>query len=125
MNFPENLKYTEDSEWIKVDGDVAYVGITDFAQKELGDMVFVDIDTVGETIEGGERFGSIEAVKTVAELLLPVKGEILEFNSALEDDPATINRDAYASWIVKIKVADPAAVNGLMTAEQYKAHIGA
>ncbi|MDE6439560.1 MAG: glycine cleavage system protein H, partial [Bacteroidales bacterium] len=107
------------------DGDVAYVGITDFAQKELGDMVFVDIDTVGETIEGGERFGSIEAVKTVAELLLPVKGEILEFNSALEDDPAAINRDAYASWIVKIKVADPAAVNGLMTADQYKAHIGA
>lgn len=125
MNFPENLKYTEDSEWIKVDGDVAYVGITDFAQKELGDMVFVDIDTVGETVEAGERFGSIEAVKTVAELLLPVKGEILEINSAIEDDPAAINRDAYANWIVKIKMSDPSAVNGLMTADQYKAHIGA
>lgn len=125
MNFPENLKYTEDSEWIKAEGEVAYVGITDFAQKELGDMVFVDIDTVGETIGAGERFGSIEAVKTVAELLLPVEGEILEFNPAIEDDPAAINRDAYGSWIVKIKMTDPSAVNGLMTAEQYKAHIGA
>ncbi len=125
MNFPENLKYTEDSEWIKVDGDVAYVGITDFAQKELGDMVFVDIDTVGETVEAGARFGSIEAVKTVADLLLPVKGEILEFNPAIEENPAAINQDAYANWIVKIKPANAADVNGLMTAAQYKAHIGA
>lgn len=125
MNFPENLKYTEDSEWIKMDGEFALVGITDFAQKELGDMVFVDVDTVGETVAANERFGAIEAVKTVADLLLPVEGEIVELNPAVEEDPANINKDPYGTWIVKIKPSNPAAIDALMSAEAYKKHIGA
>ncbi len=126
MNFPENLKYTEDHEWIKVEGETALVGITDYAQKELGDIVFVDVTTEGETLEAGEAFGNIEAVKTVSELMLPAAGEILELNPALADDPALVNKDPYGQgWIIKVKLSDAAAVASLMDAASYKAKIGA
>lgn len=126
MNFPENLKYTEDHEWIKVEGETALVGITDYAQKELGDIVFVDVTTEGETLGAGEVFGNIEAVKTVSELLLPAAGEILELNPALADDPSLVNKDPYGQgWIVKVKLTDAAAVASLMSAAEYKAKIGA
>ena len=105
MNIPSNVKYSEDHEWLRIEGEVAYVGITDFAQHELGDIVFVDITTEGETLEKGEVFGSIEAVKTVSDLMMPVSGEILEFNEALEDNAAAINSDPYGEgWIIKIKM---------------------
>ncbi len=126
MNFPENLKYTEDHEWIKVEGETALVGITDYAQKELGDIVFVDVTTEGETLGAGEVFGNIEAVKTVSELLLPAAGEILELNPALADDPSLVNKDPYGQgWIIKVKLTDAAAVASLMDAAAYKAKIGA
>lgn len=126
MNFPENLKYTEDHEWIKVEGETALVGITDYAQKELGDIVFVDVTTEGETFGAGEVFGNIEAVKTVSELLLPAAGEILELNPALADDPSLVNKDPYGQgWIIKVKLTDAAAVASLMGAADYKAKIGA
>ncbi len=126
MNFPENLKYTEDHEWIKVEGETALVGITDYAQKELGDIVFVDVTTEGETLSAGEVFGNIEAVKTVSELLLPAAGEILELNPALADDPSLVNKDPYGQgWIIKVKLTDAAAVASLMGAADYKAKIGA
>lgn len=126
MNFPENLKYTEDHEWIKVEGETALVGITDYAQKELGDIVFVDVTTEGETLEAGEAFGNIEAVKTVSELMLPAAGEILELNPALANDPALVNKDPYGQgWIIKVKLSDAAAVASLMDAASYKAKIGA
>ena len=126
MNFPENLKYTEDHEWIKVEGETALVGITDYAQKELGDIVFVDVTTEGETLGAGEVFGNIEAVKTVSELLLPAAGGILELNPALADDPSLVNKDPYGQgWIVKVKLTDAAAVASLMSAAEYKAKIGA
>lgn len=126
MNFPENLKYTEDHEWIKVEGETALVGITDYAQKELGDIVFVDVTTEGETLGAGEVFGNIEAVKTVSELLLPAAGEILELNPALADDPSLVNKDPYGQgWIIKVKLTDAAAVASLMGAADYKAKIGA
>ena len=126
MNFPENLKYTEDHEWIKVEGETALVGITDYAQKELGDIVFVDVTTEGETLGAGEVFGNIEAVKTVSELLLPAAGEILELNPALVDDPSLVNKDPYGQgWIIKVKLTDAAAVASLMDAAAYKAKIGA
>ena len=126
MNFPENLKYTADHEWIKVEGDTALVGITDYAQKELGDIVFVDVTREGETLSAGEVFGNIEAVKTVSELLLPAAGEVLELNPALADNPALVNSDPYGEgWIIKVKLSDPAEVNALMDAAAYKAQIGA
>ncbi|MDE6630914.1 MAG: glycine cleavage system protein GcvH [Bacteroidales bacterium] len=126
MNFPENLKYTADHEWIKVEGDTALVGITDYAQKELGDIVFVDVTSEGETLSSGEVFGNIEAVKTVSELLLPAGGEVLELNPALADNPALVNSDPYGEgWIIKVKLSDPAEVNALMDAAAYKAQIGA
>ena len=126
MYFPENLKYTEDHEWIKVEGETALVGITDYAQKELGDIVFVDVTTEGETLGAGEVFGNIEAVKTVSELLLPAAGEILELNPALADDPSLVNKDPYGQgWIIKVKLTDAAAVASLMDAAAYKAKIGA
>ena len=126
MNFPENLKYTADHEWIKVEGDTALVGITDYAQKELGDIVFVDVTSEGETLSAGEVFGNIEAVKTVSELLLPAAGEVLELNPALADNPALVNSDPYGEgWIIKVKLNDPAEVNALMDAAAYKAQIGA
>ncbi len=126
MNFPEQLKYTADHEWIKVEGDTALVGITDYAQKELGDIVFVDVTSEGETLGAGEVFGNIEAVKTVSELLLPAGGEVLELNPALADNPALVNSDPYGEgWIIKVKLSDPAEVNALMDAAAYKAQIGA
>lgn len=125
MNIPAELKYTKDHEWIRVEGEFAFVGITDFAQSELGEIVYVDVTTEGETIEKDEVFGSIEAVKTVADLLLPVTGEIIELNPELEGSPELVNSDPYGQgWIVKIKVADAAQVAALMDAEAYKAIIG-
>jgi glycine cleavage system H protein len=122
MNIPNNLKYSKDHEWVKVDGDIALVGITDFAQDQLGDIVFVDIQTEGETLNQGEVFGAIEAVKTVADALMPVSGEIIEFNSDLESAPETVNTDPYGKgWMVKIKLSNPSEVNGLLSAEEYKA----
>lgn len=124
MKFPSELKYTEDHEWLKVDGDVAYVGITEFASGELGDIVFVEVETEGETLDREEVFGSIEAVKTVSDLLMPVSGEIIEFNEALEDSPETINKDPYGDgWIIKVKISDKSEVEDLMDAEAYKGFI--
>ncbi len=125
MNIPENLKYTQDDEWVRMEGDIAVVGITDYAQHELGDIVFVDVDCEGDTIEAGEAFGSIEAVKTVADLLMPCTGEVVEFNSALED-ASSINNDPYGEgWIIKFKPANAADVDTLLDAAAYKAKIGA
>lgn len=120
MNVPENLKYSKDHEWLKIDGDTAYVGITDFAQSELGDIVFVEIDTEGETVEAGDVFGTIEAVKTVSDLFMPVSGEILELNAKIDDDPELVNTDPYGDgWLVKIKISDASQVDDLMDAEAY------
>jgi glycine cleavage system H protein len=124
MNLPNNLKYTKDHEWIRVEGEVAYVGITDFAQSELGEIVFVENEKEGETIGANEVFGSIEAVKTVSDLCMPVTGEILEVNAALEDAPELVNNDPYGEgWMIKIAVKDAAELEGLMDAEAYAAFI--
>lgn len=124
MNLPNNLKYTKDHEWIRVEGEVAYVGITDFAQSELGEIVFVENEKEGETIAANEVFGSIEAVKTVSDLCMPVTGEILEINTALEDAPELVNNDPYGEgWMIKITVKDAAELDGLMDAEAYAAFI--
>ena len=124
MNFPQNLKYTSEHEWIRVEGDIAYVGITDYAQEQLGDIVFVDIPTVGETLEANEVFGSIEVVKTVSDLFLPVAGEVFEQNEALEENPELVNKDPYGEgWLIKLKPADLKDVEGLLDAEGYKAVI--
>ena len=124
MLFPESLRYTNDHEWIRLEGDTAYVGITAYAQKELGEIIFVDVDTVGEAIKQGEVFGSIEAVKTVSDLLIPVSGEVLELNPALEDGPELINNSPYEEgWIIKVELSNPAEVDGLMSATDYKAFI--
>lgn len=121
MNVPENLKYTHEHEWIKVDGDTAVVGITDYAQHELGEIVFVEVETVGEKLDAGEVFGTVEAVKTVSELFLPMSGEILDFNSDLENAPELVNDDPYGKgWIVKIKISDVSELEQLLTAEDYK-----
>jgi glycine cleavage system H protein len=121
MNIPENLKYSSDHEWLKVEGDEAYVGITDFAQGELGDIVFVEVETIDETLEKGEAFGTVEAVKTVSDLLLPIGGTILELNEKLEDEPELINKDPYGEgWIVKIKMTNPAEADELLDADAYK-----
>ena len=125
MNIPENLKYTQDDEWVRLEGEFAYVGITDYAQHELGDIVFVDVDCVGDTIAAGEAFGSIEAVKTVADLLMPVTGEVVEFNTNLED-ASSINNDPYGEgWIIKIKPANMADIDALLDNIAYTAKIGA
>lgn len=125
MNVPANLKYSNDHEWCRIEGDTAVIGITDFAQSQLGDIVFVDIPTVGETLAAGEVFGSIEAVKTVSDAFLPLSGEILEFNQAVDADPAIVNRDAYGEgWIIRVKMSDPAEYDTLLTAEQYQELIG-
>jgi glycine cleavage system H protein len=122
MNVPESLLYTKDHEWLRVEGNTGYVGITDFAQGELGDIVFVEIETVGETIGKEEVFGTIEAVKTVSDMFMPVSGEVLEVNPALEDSPDVVNKDPYGKgWIVKISITNPAEVNDLLTAEKYTA----
>ncbi len=128
MTILENLKYTKDHEWLKIDGDVAYVGITDFAQGELGEIVYVDVDTVGETIDQGEIFGAIEAVKTTSDLFMPVSGEILEFNAEIDenegDKPELVNEAPYEDgWIVKIRITNPEELENLLDAEGYKAII--
>ena len=124
MNIPENLKYSNDHEWLRVEGDEAFVGITDFAQKELGDIVFVEVETIDETLDKEEDFGTIEAVKTVSDLLMPVAGTVLELNEKLEDEPELINKDPYNDgWIIKIKISDTAELDGLLDAAGYKALI--
>ena len=125
MNVPGNLKYTKDHEWLRVEGDSGYVGITDFAQGELGDIVFIEIETVGENLKKEEVFGTIEAVKTVSDMFMPVGGEILEMNQDIEDNPAAVNKDPYNSgWVIKIKISNPSEVDELLSAEQYKTLIG-
>ena len=124
MNFPNDVKYTKEHEWIRQEGDVAYVGITDYAQEQLGDIVFVDIQTVGETLAGDEVFGTIEVVKTISDLFLPVAGEVLEQNEALEEQPELVNKDPYGEgWLIKIKPAADADFDSLLDAEAYKALI--
>lgn len=122
MNCPQNLKYTKEHEWIRVEGDIAYVGITDYAQEQLGDVVFVDIPAVGEALEAGETFGSIEVVKTISDLFLPVAGEVLEQNETLEETPELVNKDPYGEgWLIKMKPSDVKDVEDLLDAEAYKA----
>ena len=124
MNFPNDVKYTKEHEWIRLEGDVAYVGITDYAQEQLGDIVFVDIQTVGETLAADEVFGTIEVVKTISDLFLPVAGEVLEQNEALEEQPELVNKDPYGEgWLIKIKPAADADFDSLLDAEAYKALI--
>jgi|SRR6218665_482108 len=126
MNIPANLKYTKDHEWISLEGDVATIGITDFAQKELGDIVYVEVETLDQTLEKDEVFGTVEAVKTVSDLFLPLAGEIIEFNDALESDPETVNSDPYGKgWMIKVKVSDTADFETLLSSEDYKNLIGA
>ena len=125
MNIPKDLKYTKDHEWISIDGNVATVGITDFAQRELGDIVYVEVETVGETLEADDVFGTVEAVKTVSDLFLPVSGEILEFNDSLEETPEDVNSDPYSKgWMIRLKVNDIDDLNELLNSEQYKDLIG-
>ncbi len=125
MNTPSELKYTKDHEWIKIEGNIATIGITDFAQGELGDIVYVDVDTVDDDLNGGDVFGSVEAVKTVSDLFLPVSGKVIEFNSDLEDQPELLNSDPYGNgWIIKLEVADGADQSELLSAEEYQAIIG-
>ena len=124
MNFPENIRYTSEHEWIRVEGDEAYVGITDYAQSELGEIVFVDVPTLGETVGQGEIFGSIEAVKTVSDLNMPISGEVLEINGALDAQPELVNNDPYGEgWIIKISVKDAAELDSLMDAAAYQASL--
>jgi len=121
MNIPNNLKYTEDHEWASVEGDIATVGITDFAQGELGDVVFIEIETEGETLDKGETFGTVEAVKTVSDLFMPVSGEVVEINEMLADEPELVNKDPFAKgWMIKIKMSNPAELDELLTPEAYK-----
>ncbi len=126
MKILENLKYTKDHEWIKIEGEEAYIGITDFAQHELGDIVFVDIPSEGSELDQEEIFGSIEAVKTVSDLFMPIGGEVLEFNDKIDADPALINSDPYGEgWIIKVRITNPSQADGLLSAAQYKELIGA
>ena len=126
MNIPEDLKFTKDHEWVKIEGDIATMGITDFAQGELGDIVYVDVETVDESIELNEVFGSVEAVKTVSDLFMPLSGEIIEFNELLEDAPEKVNTDAYGDgWMIKIKISNNSEISGLLDASGYKEIIGA
>ena len=121
MNFPADLKYTKDHEWIRVEGNVAYVGITDYAQGELGEIVFVDITTEGETVEKEEVFGTIEAVKTVSDLFMPVSGEVIEANAELDDKPELVNEDVYGNgWLIKISISDPSELDELMSSAEYE-----
>ncbi len=126
MNIPENLYYTNDHEWIKVEGNTGIIGVSDFAQHQLGDIVFVDVATVGDTLAEGDTFGTIEAVKTVSDLFMPVDSEVIEFNEALNDEPELINKDPYgAGWIVKVTITDISKLSALLSAEQYKALVEA
>ena len=125
MTIPSNLKYTKEHEWIRVEGETAYVGITDFAQSELGEIVFVEIETVGETLVENEIFGSVEAVKTVSDLFMPLSGEVLEVNTALEDHPQLVNTDPYGDgWMIKVAITDATEIDTLLSASDYKALIG-
>ena len=124
MNIPSELKYTSDHEWIKIEGNVATIGITDFAQSELGDIVYVEIETQGDELEKGDVFGTVEAVKTVSDLFMPMDGEVIEVNDAIEDEPEIVNNDPYGKgWMVKIKMADTSKAEGLLSADEYKAEI--
>jgi glycine cleavage system H protein len=126
MNVPANLKYTKDHEWLRLEGETGYVGITDFAQGELGDIVFVEIETVGENLKKEEVFGTIEAVKTVSDMFMPVSGEILEMNPAIEETPDVVNKDPYGKgWMVKIKITNPSEINDLLSPEKYQTLLGA
>lgn len=126
MNFPENLKYTKDHEWISIDGDVVTVGITEFAQKELGDIVYVEVETLDQTLDKDEVFGTVEAVKTVSDLFLPVSGEIIEFNDSLESEPEKVNSDPYGEgWMVKVRVSDASQLEELLDSNEYKELVGA
>ena len=126
MNIPAELKYTKDHEWVSIDGDVATVGITDFAQKELGDIVYVEVETLDQTLSKDEVFGTVEAVKTVSDLFLPLSGEIIAFNDSLEAEPETVNSDPYGkAWMIKVKISNPDEINHLLTSEDYKKLIGA
>jgi len=121
MNIPAELKYTKDHEWVRIEGDEAVIGITDFAQSELGDIVFVEVETEGESIESEEIFGSVEAVKTVSDLFMPLSGEVLSFNSELEDAPEVVNSDPYGEgWMIRVKISDNSEIDTLLSAEQYK-----
>lgn len=124
MNVPAELKYTKEHEWVRVEGEEAYIGITDYAQSQLGDIVFVEVETEGDNLEAGDTFGSIEAVKTVSDLYMPLSGEVLEFNSELEDQPDLVNKDPYGKgWIIKVKMDDESQIDGLLSADAYKASI--
>ena len=126
MNIPSNLKYTKDHEWVAIDGDIATVGITDFAQGELGDIVYVEVETIDETMDADEVFGSVEAVKTVSDLFLPLSGEIIEFNDSLESDPEKVNNDPYGEgWMIKIKISNPEEIENLLNEAGYKELVGA
>jgi len=126
MNYPEGIKYSNDHEWVRVEGDVAFIGVTDFAQSELGDIVFIEVETLEEELDKGEVFGTIEAVKTVSDLMLPLGGEILEFNEKLEDQPELVNTDPYGEgWIVKVKIGDPSELEELMDASDYQSMVEA
>ena len=125
MNIPIDLKYTKDHEWVKIDGDTATIGITDFAQGELGDIVYVDVDTLDETVDKDDVFGSVEAVKTVSDLFMPLSGEVVEFNEGLEDDPEIVNKDPYVKgWIIKISITDQLQIEDLLDAQAYQSIIG-
>ncbi|MEQ7800846.1 glycine cleavage system protein GcvH [Pedobacter sp. ASV1-7] len=126
MNFPSELKYTKDHEWVRVEGNEAYVGITDFAQRELGDIVYIDINTVGDEVSQDDVFGTVEAVKTVSDLFMPLTGTVSEFNASLNDNPELVNTDPYgAGWMVKVTLTDASQAEGLLTADAYKALVGA
>jgi len=126
MNIPSNLKYTKDHEWVAIDGDIATVGITDFAQGELGDIVYVEVETLDETMDADEVFGSVEAVKTVSDLFLPLSGEIIEFNDSLESDPEKVNNDPYGEgWMIKVKISNPEEIENLLDEAGYKELVGA
>ena len=126
MNIPAELKYTRDHEWVSIDGDIAIVGITDFAQRELGDIVYVEVDTLDQTLEKDEVFGTVEAVKTVSDLFLPLEGQIIEFNEILEQTPEVVNTDPYGDgWMIKMKIEYPSQIDELLSADEYKALIGA
>lgn len=126
MNIPQELKYTKDHEWVRVEGDNVVIGVTDFAQKELGDIVYVDVDSEGDTVEVDEVFGSVEAVKTVSDLLMPITGEVIAFNEALEDAPELVNNDPYRDgWMIKVAISDASELDNLMSADEYKDLVGA
>ncbi|QYA24357.1 glycine cleavage system protein GcvH [Gramella sp. MT6] len=125
MNIPQELKYTKDHEWVKVEGDTAIIGVTDFAQGELGDIVYVEVETLDETLEKEEVFGTVEAVKTVSDLYMPLSGEIIEFNDSLEDEPEKVNNDPYGEgWMIKIKLSDTSELEDLLSADEYKEVVG-